>query len=533
MRSACLLIVSLVVAGCECSGNPDDGDAGMTGPTDAGRLPDGRIPGPDSDGDGLSDEEEELRGTDPNDPDSDDDGLDDGDEIDRGTNPNDPDTDDDGASDGDEVFLGTDPLVPDQACADQEATADTTSRPVDVILVVDNSGSMDGEINAIVDRINLDFAAILDAAGVDYRVIMISRHGAIGDDRNSCDDHGICIEPPLAGGACDPDDAPVMGARFRHYSVCIDSSDSFEKIAGSFDRTPPSWSGGFYESGYYDGGTLVDLDDAPDGWSAWLRPGAFRAFLEITDDSSDVDYEDFVEWMYSEDPMYFGTEEEPNWIFHSILGIEENDPAEDPWPPTDPVVTDQCSGGAGTGTDYQQLSIASGGLRFSICNNASFDVIFRAVASDVIEGSAIPCRFTPSTEPGAPPPNFDRVIVVYEPGTGTPRALRRVDDEAACAGGDFYVDGDEIQLCPDLCMAVENDESGSINVRVGCAMVCGNGRIESGEECDDGNTTSGDGCTAECEAECGDGTVNGEEQCDDGNLMSGDGCDANCRLEII
>lgn len=29
--------------------------------------------------------------------------------------------------------------------------------------------------------------------------------------------------------------------------------------------------------------------------------------------------------------------------------------------------------------------------------------------------------------------------------------------------------------------------------------VCGNGIVESGEECDDGNTTTGDGCTAECE----------------------------------
>lgn len=44
----------------------------------------------DSDDDGLSDEEEEDLGTDPNDPDSDDDGIDDGDEVDCGSDPNDP-----------------------------------------------------------------------------------------------------------------------------------------------------------------------------------------------------------------------------------------------------------------------------------------------------------------------------------------------------------------------------------------------------------------------------------------------------------
>jgi cysteine-rich repeat protein len=48
--------------------------------------------------------------------------------------------------------------------------------------------------------------------------------------------------------------------------------------------------------------------------------------------------------------------------------------------------------------------------------------------------------------------------------------------------------------------------------------VCGNGVVEEGEVCDDGNTTSeGEGgCLADCSAvqECGDGIVNGTEQCD-------------------
>ena len=67
----------------------------------------------DTDGDGLTDTEEQQIGTDPLDPDSDDDGIDDGTEVAQGTDPLQPDTDSDGVTDGQEAILGTDPLNPD------------------------------------------------------------------------------------------------------------------------------------------------------------------------------------------------------------------------------------------------------------------------------------------------------------------------------------------------------------------------------------------------------------------------------------
>ncbi|MGC4117498.1 MAG: DUF4215 domain-containing protein [Myxococcales bacterium] len=103
-----------------------------------------------------------------------------------------------------------------------------------------------------------------------------------------------------------------------------------------------------------------------------------------------------------------------------------------------------------------------------------------------------------------------------------------------------------------------------------CRPLCGNGMRETGEGCDDGNTTAGDGCNAICRVEngsacnatapgltgnascasgvcdtvgnaapgrceaansCGNGTRDANEGCDDGNTTAGDGCDAACRVQ--
>jgi cysteine-rich repeat protein len=67
-------------------------------------------------------------------------------------------------------------------------------------------------------------------------------------------------------------------------------------------------------------------------------------------------------------------------------------------------------------------------------------------------------------------------------------------------------------------------------------LLCGNYSLDPGEQCDDANRRSGDGCSTECQIEpgyvpaCGDGILSIGEQCDDNNHIDIDGCNNQCRL---
>ncbi len=69
--------------------------------------------------------------------------------------------------------------------------------------------------------------------------------------------------------------------------------------------------------------------------------------------------------------------------------------------------------------------------------------------------------------------------------------------------------------------------------------VCGNGKVERGEACDDGNRNDADACTNRCEKPividpvCGNGKVERNETCDDGNTNDNDSCTNKCEKQIV
>lgn len=116
---------------------------------------------------------------------------------------------------------------------------------------------------------------------------------------------------------------------------------------------------------------------------------------------------------------------------------------------------------------------------------------------------------------------------IASPGGKSGKAVARVSGQ--CSG----IDGPAVGSCASIpdCIVSAATADGQLLARLafGGPTQCGNGLQELGEDCDDGNTTDGDGCPSTCRnAVCGDGVQAGSEQCDDGNQSPNDACTNTC-----
>jgi cysteine-rich repeat protein len=138
-------------------------------------------------------------------------------------------------------------------------------------------------------------------------------------------------------------------------------------------------------------------------------------------------------------------------------------------------------------------------------------------------------------------------------GDGAIDELNDFDLAEACDDGNA-VAGDG---CNATCGAIE-DGFDCPTAGAACVPTCGNGQLDAGEECDGAVFDPAISCeaflatgTPNCNADCsasgdtcvavaGDGVRSSDllvpgqgEQCDDGNLTNGDGCSANMELEAL
>lgn len=340
------------------------------------------------------------------------------------------------------------------SCATQQATADVERQPVDIIVVIDNSGSMQDEIDAVEKNINVNFTNILQASGVDYRVILLSRHEKQGRQTS------ICVTAPLsANTACPPTpDRPAFSERFYQYSLKVDSLNSLVLLVDTIDATAKD-----------------EFGLGPMGWGAWLRPTASKVILEITDDdSTEMTAADFIAQITAKSAQ-FGSAATPTFVFHSIIGIGEKAQATEPWLPGEDVQTSLCTGNSDTvenhGPVYQELSKTTRGLRFPLCQFTAFDTVFETIAKDVASKAAIACEFAIPAPPAGQDLDLSKVAVSYAPDSVTPpKTFGQTMTQADCVPDAFYTDAasNKILLCPDTCAAAQRGANPKIDVLFTC-----------------------------------------------------------------
>jgi len=348
-------------------------------------------------------------------------------------------------------------------------------RDVDVIIVVDNSPSMVDEIAALEQELYPNFAYRFDAQAVDAQIILLTDHGNEPTE--------VCIGPPLAGPSASCNGLPGdVSGRFHHYSAPVGDHDGLCRLLDSYN-------------GVQDGATADEFGLHDEGWSTWLRKDALKAIVvlsddglsctwrgEVFDDADDpsltpatsqaaVAAADWDRQLLQRASFHFGTVAQRNYQLYSFVGLAEPQapPIHAGFGPDYGLVTSQCLGATSPGFGYQWLSRATGARRYPSCNDGTYDLMFRNMASSILDGASDRCTLVVTeTEPY----ETDNLEVEYSPGTQTERErFPEVADASACGGDGFYIEDGLIRLCPLSCQRVNQDTEGHLDLIANCKPI--------------------------------------------------------------
>jgi hypothetical protein len=305
---------------------------------------------------------------------------------------------------------------------------------VDIIFVIDQSGSMDSEIGQVKATIN-SFAQSIGQSGLDYRVVMIARKATGPADTNR---YRICVAEPLAGPGC-----ASKPPTFTHVDQEIDSFNALQQVLLTYPQ-------------YRDA----------------LREDSTKVIIPITDDNSTrVSAADFDAQLLALGTT-FGTAEKRRYIMHGIIGVAQ--PVLQTRPDL-PISTATCNVNGNRSVNaspvYQQVINLTGGIQESVCNS-NYDAVFTNIAKGIQE--RLGCEFQVPTADGAPA-DPEKVVVQFTGGGGAAKSLTRVTDASKCASNpdawhyDTPTAPTKIVLCASTCTAVSAEATGKLDVLLGCA----------------------------------------------------------------
>jgi len=328
-------------------------------------------------------------------------------------------------TDGDDDGLTTDdPLepIPDignplegtdgEECAGYTEAAENKKQPADIIVVVDNSGSMDFEAAAVQNNLNTFSQQIIDS-GIDVHVVLMSSYPGDGN--------GMCIEPPLGSGGCPGADSnPPL---FTHLDTRISSNDALSQI----------------------------LAHQPE-WSTVLRPDAALHFMIVSDDESEIDAVQFDTQLKAFDPNY------EDYKLHGI------------------VCTTECDETADIGQVYIALGQITGGIISDLCLQdfqPVFDQLATEVVAGAQIACEWDVPVPPEGEDFDPMKvnvEFDDGM-----GGGFTIGYVESAAECANVVDGWYYDNPvaptKIFACPQTCQKIQGVETATIQITLGCDSV--------------------------------------------------------------
>ena len=323
----------------------------------------------------------------------------------------------------------TDPIVPDpedpENCTGITETAEpATLAKVDIIWVIDSSGSMWDEAQRVATNINA-FATDIGSASIDYRVVILTTVDL------------VTAGTPLA-----------TSGNYLFVAANVDSQNS-----------------------------LAILRDLYGQYSSFLRPDAVTHFVILTDDESDFN----LLLTPAERANAFRNEMQgllgKSFYAHAIASEDAgggaacmpSDPAACPFGMTIPGM---C-GASAPGFTYYELAKLTSALTVSVCI-ADWSEVFGPLKEAVIESAPLPCNYAIPAPPDNKKLDAAKVNVQYLPAEGGEQLFPRADGLEACAGhlAWYYDDPDapqEVLLCEDACKMVA--AGGTINITFGCETV--------------------------------------------------------------
>ena len=418
----------------------------------------------DPDGDGLTTPEELILGTDPNDADSDDDGLSDSAELIAGTpgvfdagqdtDPLDADTDDDALGDGEEVTAGldglnTDPLNPD---TDRDGLLDGLEGGFSPI----PAGTSDSaNIPYLGTRAGIP--PDLDPSTTTNATVADTDGGSVIDGLEDFNRNGR-RELPETDPRNPADDVPSScgNGRLDVLEICDDGNT----VAGDGCSPQCLVEPGFYCAGIPSNCVALSSDPDMDGLLTGTEVGLGTDPFDA--DTDDDGLSDRVEILAGTSTATF----EP--------GID-----------TDPLDADSDDDGIADGEE-------------TIAGNDGF-----------------------ITDPLNPDSDGDGLLDGVETGSPAVTAGRSTGSDIPYVGTGPNYRGDVDPLTTTNPTLVDTDSGG---VPDGLEDINGNGRVDTGER--DPNNPLDDQ-----PASCGNGIIDLGERCDDGNRSSGDGCSSLCLIE--